>query len=437
MQAKNLRIRLMAILRVNLLCFLLIVVCSCNENSEIGVDFFEDGDLEVLYTDSLTLKVSTVTFDSLITSTPVRLLVGNHADSKLGTLTAKSFFQLTPEQTYSLDKDKTSYGRTVLKLTYDAYSYYDTLMSNTFSVHPVTETILLDEGYLYNNQSFAYSTTALGTVTFTPTPNRSDTLDIPLLDSFGQELFELIKTEADQVSTSEKFLAYLKGLVIVPSGGQNGAIIGFSSAQLVIYYSDNTTVPSTEDRLSFSIGSNISFNQVITDRSTTLLHELSTRSAGIESSKTDNTAYIQGGAGLGLRVEIPYVKDLLLRNSNIIISYAQLEMVPVQGSYNSNTALPATLGGYEVNLRNDFLTTTTTVSAQLYEDIDIGRNTRYAADVSTYIRQQLKNTQTSGNALLFVPVDNELRFSVTRACIGDQTSYYKMKLKIYYVDAKD
>jgi hypothetical protein len=427
----------MTLLRISLFCYLFVSVCACNENSEIGVDFFDEGSLEVLYVDSLSLKVSTVMLDSMITNSPSRLLVGSNTDNKLGKLTAKSYFQLTPDQAYSIDKDKTTFKRVNLRLTYDSYSYYDTLIANALSVHSVTEEIVLDDGYLYNNHSFSYDAEALGSTIFYPTPNRSDTLDIALSNDFGQEIFELIRTQSDVLSTNEKFFRYLPGLTIVPSGGQDGPIIGFSSAQLYVYYLDNTNVPSTEEYVTFSIGSNLSFNQVTADRSSTLLSNLLRKDVGVKSSETDNISYLQSGTGLALRVEIPYVKELLLQNSNIIMSYAQLEMVPVQGTYNKNTALPITLSGYGVNLRNDFTSTSAVASAQLYEDLDIGRNTRYVADVSDYVRQQLKGTETLGNAILFIPLDDELRFSVTRAYIGDQQSQYKMKLKVYYVEAKD
>ncbi|MCZ8216491.1 MAG: hypothetical protein O9262_09655, partial [Cyclobacteriaceae bacterium] len=66
-------------------CLLIIILwCSCNETSEIGAGFFKEGNLGLNYTDTLTLKVSTVTADSIVTGAATRLLVGNHVDDDLG-----------------------------------------------------------------------------------------------------------------------------------------------------------------------------------------------------------------------------------------------------------------------------------------------------------------------------------------------------------------
>src|SRR5688572_7394181 len=91
------------------LCVLIVVLTvSCNEEpSEIGSDFFEGGTLITSETDTITMNVSTIMFDSLATNDATRLLVGRHDDESLGILSTASFFQMGVAWAFSIDKDFT------------------------------------------------------------------------------------------------------------------------------------------------------------------------------------------------------------------------------------------------------------------------------------------------------------------------------------------
>lgn len=70
------------------------LVSCTKEPSEIGSNFFEGGSLILSEVDTITIKASTILFDSLATSDATRLLVGAHDDENLGFLSATSFFQV-------------------------------------------------------------------------------------------------------------------------------------------------------------------------------------------------------------------------------------------------------------------------------------------------------------------------------------------------------
>src|SRR5882762_11648891 len=76
--------------------FLLTGLSECTVSvSEIGADFFTNKSaFDISYLDSMTLKVSTVLRDSMVTSNTKRLLVGYQQDEKLGTITSQSIFQV-------------------------------------------------------------------------------------------------------------------------------------------------------------------------------------------------------------------------------------------------------------------------------------------------------------------------------------------------------
>src|SRR6186713_298647 len=77
-----------------LIIYLVAVCLSCdNESSRIGTDFFGDGRLDISSVDSSKVILSTIRFDSLVTSKATRVLLGSNLDDKLGRITASAYFQ--------------------------------------------------------------------------------------------------------------------------------------------------------------------------------------------------------------------------------------------------------------------------------------------------------------------------------------------------------
>lgn len=413
----------------------LLLFNSCNsETAEIGSDFFDSDEMQVITIDTLTVRASTVIFDSLNTYSPDRLLVGHSEDPDLGPVTATPYFEIYPN-TETVDKNTTRYSRAILRLTYDKYSYYDTAVETSLSVHRITERMeLFEDDELYTTSSFEYDEQPLGSITFFPKPHKYDTVvEIPISDELGQEFFELVQNSSNVLNSTEDFLNYFNGIVIVPDQENNGSIIGFNKdPQLRIYYWIDTSVPIREEYLDFSSANSIKFNQIQTDRSSTTLNTLKDKKDKISSAETDHTVYMQAGAGIGIRVEIPYLKDIMLASSNLIISDAILQLVPVKGSYEKNAGLPATMHASGNNSRNEVYYSSAS-TAYLMEDVDLGRDTRYEADISGFLNDQLSRVESNKNGLIFSMTDSDFRFSVDRVYIGDQESEFKMKLSLRYI----
>src|SRR5882762_9272611 len=91
--------------------FLLTGLSECTVSvSVIGADFFTNKSaFDISYLDSMSLKVSTVLRDSMVTSNTKRLLVGYHQDEKLGTITSQAIFQVGITGAVRLDKSNTQY----------------------------------------------------------------------------------------------------------------------------------------------------------------------------------------------------------------------------------------------------------------------------------------------------------------------------------------
>lgn len=410
---------------------------SCSENaSEIGIDFFEEGELEVVYVDTLTLRASTVLVDSLVTSAPTRLIAGYHEDSDLGTVTVKSYLQVVPPTNRELS-DQVRYSRTTLLLNYDKYSYYDTTNNTTLFIHQMTEALEYTE--LYTNTSFDYNPTPIGQLTFAPRPNRTETaLEIPISDALGSELFELTRTSSNTITNRETFMTYFKGLVIVPSTNVSGPMLGFSTTlTLKVYYFDESVTPIEEKSIDFNLGDGLRTIETDIDRSGTDLSGLNAENNAIRSELTNNRVYMQAMYGLRTRVEIPYLKDLLLDNSKILLSDAILELTPVKGSYESNTTLPAFSSAFIYSPNSELYSAFESARANLVEDFELGRNTKYRADVSDFVREQLNFTSISNNSLVFNISEATLGTTLNRIYLNGTTGSDRLKLSLRYVVLKD
>ncbi len=409
---------------------------SCNDQtSNLGADFVKTSTFDIGVIDTLTLNASTVLFDSLKTSSPDKFLLGRHIDEKLGIVTATPVFQLTPKSVSQLDKNYTTYQGLTLTIKTSGYYYYDTTVMHKVSVHKVTDEIKLYNGGKYNVSHFTVDPTPIGSLSFASRPlHTSDTIEVALSDDWGKEIFGLLQTGDEQVLQSDQFLKYLRGLAIVPDNTENTGILGINTAvELRLYYYDKTVLPSKKKYVSFGGSSGIYFNSIIADRSSTLLKDLTTLKKPISTEKTGNASFMQSGTGLGIRIEVPYLRNLLVIDGSFSASSAVLEMVPVSGYKTKTATIPTSLVGYFVDSENTILTSTTYTAPLVDDTENLERSIRYSVDIASFVNSQLLTDANNENALLFVINDSNFKNTLGRLAIGDTKSQYTMKLNLYYV----
>ncbi len=414
---------------VSLLGMIAAGAVSCSIPTEIGSNFLEGGSLSLSYIDTLSLKVSTVILDSIPTSNNNRFLVGYVEDPQIGKLSASPFFQLEPSGVQKLD-DEFTYDYLALHLQYDNYSFYDTTQTLKLNVYEVDEKIELeDDGKLYNNKSFKQKAALLGSTSIIPNPTRYDTLEINIDNVFGLNLFQLLKDGDDKVTNKKDFQDFIRGLSIQPDTTNSSCFIGFKpTASLRLHYTDNGT-PKKKRYLDFSVASNIYYNQIKSNRTATPLKDLVTREKSLSTSKTNNLSYLHNALGLGIRVEIPHLRSILKFDKNLIVSQAVLKIVPISNTYKSNTALPFSHAMYAVDKFNDVYRSFQN-NLGLVEDRLLDRDTHYSADVTEFVKSQLRTDLKNQNALYFLPSSPGTR--IDRIYVGDGNSKDGMELRIYY-----
>ena len=160
----------------------------------VGSDYLSINN-KVLLIDTLTVNVSTINFDSLVTSNQSRILIGNYTDPILGKVKSESYFELTPD-TYNLGKFQFRYQTINYKfdsiaviLKYDRYYYGDTTKAQTINIHQLTQKVKpnADDSNFYNNSSLSYNSNSIGTKTFYPKPIGKDSINIPIDACFWEK----------------------------------------------------------------------------------------------------------------------------------------------------------------------------------------------------------------------------------------------------------
>ncbi len=198
--------------------------------------------------------------------------------------------------------------------------------------------------------------------------------------------------------------------------------------EIRIYYINNAVTPSVETYLSLTFQDFAKYNQIISDKSSTPLNALKSGSH-VDSEKTAGKGYLQAGVGLGLRVEIPYLRSILIENNGLTVLSAELEISPAHDNEDRNAVLPNPLLIQRVNYKNQ-LVSSYSQQGTLVEDYYLERDTHYSIDITTYVHQQMALEELNENAILFTTDDATFRATVNRMYIGDQSGDRQMKLKI-------
>jgi uncharacterized protein DUF4270 len=425
-----------------LLILSLAVFISCNDDTTtytVGEDFI-DLESRVIVTDTISIKSSTILIDSVETSSTNVLLIGEIQDSDFGNLTAQSFMNLLASD-YDIDRDAV-YDSIGIILYYNRYYQGDTTQVQTYEIHEIIENFEPsndDDASFYNTSSLNYSNDVLGEVNFTPYPNKKDSIYIPLILDFGNSLFE--KIQENDINNSDDLDQIFKG-VTIKSVGNNNTILGFDKTRMVmrIYYTiDTENNEDSEHFNDFKINDiNKFFNKITNDKSSTLLASLNNSGDNLETSETNNQAYIQAGSTLYMRLEIPHIKTFNALEQNGTAISAHLKFYPNIESYEKNTIGADSLAIFIADHKNRFISQLTGLDgAAMYAKIatqndEFNSSFYYTADISAFFKEIQTSEIDLNYSLLFQFPSNNT--TVNKIKIYDTTqSDKKMKIDLTYL----
>lgn len=411
------------ILLVWMLC---VALLGCmQDDPEIGSDFFDDVSFEIVTWDTLTVEMSTVLIDSIRTSNPARLLVGQAKHTELDLVEAESYFQLRPTLDFSDDElENTKFQSAFLTLHYDRYYCGDTTEFVDLHLYELAEPIELDdESMLYNNSSFEVvgdsdgMPIAIGTFTYSPRPNAQDSIEIPLGDEFARKLFDYLKSDAYEW---EDFDEFLPGLKINTS--QVGAIIGFKTTPVLrIEYLDQSESPAVERSLSIESGTGeIRFNHLA---SANLEDMFMDETAELSTELTDQKALIQSGLGLALKVELPYLQNILSADEAPVFDEVNLELVFENEIPEEAHMLASGLTLSRIDHHNDILFEYEE-SSELMLDIEYGEDRKFVLDITDFVEEQLDIDMPDNEHALLIQFPQEYFLgTVNHLIVSDQNRH--------------
>ncbi|MFY9151457.1 MAG: hypothetical protein WAO52_05550 [Prolixibacteraceae bacterium] len=436
------------------------VSCSISsvEDFVVGENFIDDKS-GILMIDTLTMKSSSFQYDSIISNSAGRILIGSNYNSFSGYKNSNAFLEMTFDD--DILYTEFVFDSLCLVLNYDGYYSGDTTVTQKISVHQLQEEMELDDNSsLYTTSKFDYQTVPLGTLSFKPKPATKKEVSIRLSDQLGNRFAQLIKSKKDTLSSEALFKKLFNGLVIKSTPEVKGAIIGFSVTSATTSDSETTTTDTTaskpEMRLYYHLSPNpdnlsklyykfsmysdgIYFNQISEETSGSQIANMAENNNDISSKLTGNQTLVQSGVQVFSKISIPYSDNLLLIGRNSAFISATLRLYPVKGSYKKSSDLPETLNVYSADKLNNITAqvtapgTTDVVTANLKTISDVEEIVYYEIDISSFIDTELKEELETSRSLMIGYGSTEATKSVDRLIFGGPNSgIYSPKLNIYY-----
>lgn len=427
---------------------------SCNKDISLSLDDVNE-DIAVSFIDSITVNTSTFQLDYMPSASMGTVLVGQIIHPELGSVKSSSYLKLTLDSYSDNIPNDAVFDSVnlVLRPHSSRYYYGDTTQRQSLAIHRVTQEIVMTnllssiDSYkapvyvtgstIFNNQKFSYQNTALGAGTFIPSVYSLDSISVRLNDNFGKEIFDMVNTNDYNVSNTEAFQNYIKGIAIVP-GENNTAVLGLSdTVNIHINYSYTGTdgFKTTGKKVITTSGSAYQYNNIEYDRTGTAFANLSATNRELTASETNNTFFAQSGSGIVTKISMPSLNEFMF-NENISVNKAELVIETESVTYGAFPA-PTSLMLLVTNKNNipvNYVPVplgNTIQQAAFSPGNDVGENNKYVFNLIEYIKFVNSNRYVDTD-LLISTVSPSIFSTVNTAKIATENGKPKIKLNIVY-----
>jgi Domain of unknown function (DUF4270) len=474
-----------------------ITLTACEDPQEIGSEVFAQ-DINVLFTDTLTVDASSILLDSVVTSGSNTLLVGNTTDPSLGLVKAASYFHMVPFDTLRSSVDTA--GRKDVRwirfpskvdsifmfLPYNSYEG-DTNQRQTIKLMQFANGASLDIDKQYYNTSDApaLSNTIIGQAVNTrirPIKNKNvltgvgrfDSLRFRITDpAFINFIISQRDSRKDDALVGTEFRKATRGFALTSESANNAALLGFDAFNAVvrIYYSYKYTYTlrnkaNTADSITATVDTtkanfllpydsqnrnpvNVRFNKLTTTRAGNLT-KLAKVTDILPAKQANNEVYIQNSTGLVAKVKFPTLVNLKNRQ-DIAINKAELVIEPSANP--DNFTLPQDLVLMESTNNNRILRTTNdgtgtmgVVSGESSSAAYQSRNNTYTFNITSSLQNVLSGRNKSNGwiitpAIFTTDARGQRSLASGRNIINWDANravfdVSKIKLKVYYTSVK-
>lgn len=417
------------------------VLLSCYNDKNTFGDKWVNSELRNISMDTSTIITTAVLIDSLETSGKHVVLAGKYTHPVWGSVSATGYIPyLRPS--YSTESNETvQFDSLMLVLSCNKTFVGDTTLQQKYAIHLLTEKVVLNEnGYLYNNSSFAYDPDPLAVYSFLPRPNTSEKIEIRLPDNLGKDLLNRFHNH-DEVVAKNHFEDYFKGLVIVPDEQQCHSLLGFqvkdSLSAMILYYHIESAYENHQ-KIVFSPNKETQFNKLKHDRKNTPMEPYPWTDLEIPSTKLGNKGILFSGIGWYTRLEFPYLNNIMEQGEYVHIEQAILKIYPEVGTYSDYNVLPDSIFLYIADENNvvtdavkDYLGDEEQSGKLIKDDLFFG-NTYYYFDVSQFMQKELGASGKNKHNLQLVFNSDDYTKTLKNMTFSDSNGQFPITLQLNY-----
>lgn len=380
-----------------------VIAASCNKDASIVDGNVDQGDLNLLQTDSFILTSTTVEDEAVNGKNLVEILLGQTNDSKLGESRASLYSQLAiTKNAYDLGANPVL--DSVVLILDQTKSYGNLNSSFDLKVYELTSEISSTLTYI-NNTVLNVNATPLASVSNFKFSEGESIIRIPMSTTFGNRLIDVFGTSV--MESTGNFQAFFNGIYVTATALNGDGLVSLSLnseiSGIELFYNSDTQVDSS---YVFSIGtSEASISQYVSDNSTS-----EALMAASSDSKVD--AFVSSMSSFKTLIEFPDLSHL----ESIIINKAELSVY--QADYGTAESIafpePDQMILFQ-NLEDTSISYLNSYSASNYgplsskEVVDIdGSNTNvYTFQITQYVQNLINNSARSESIYLLDVSSNE------------------------------
>ena len=420
----------MLLRKLTALLVITLLLAACTRKDIQFGDNPESNYTNIVFTDTVSVSLSTVVIDSFTTNNPSSFLLGRYKDPYLGIITGKNFFQLTPPANIPGIPPSAQYDSVTFIFRPNDYYYGDTTRLQTIYVNELSQSITHTyNSSLYNTSSIPVKPVPLGMKTMRIRPVFDDSIEIKLSDTKGAELFTKLRDLSTDVTNADNFLNYFKGISLSTGATDTTAIYGLTSTSglmaIRVYY--HTTIPyPVNEHIDFtSLNNEYAFNQLLADRTGTGIVPGGTGLKEISSMQTNNHGFLQAGTGVYPKIIFPSLRSIITTDKIVKLVKAELYIRPGYLSFDRNKyKLPSSLSLTLTDASNitgspvyDSTGSAVQYAAPVTDEL-YGENNYYRFNVTAYINQWM-TTPGSEDDGFFVESTGVSALNVDRLIVND------------------
>jgi len=439
------------------------LLTGCSNGGYVLGGKYLDSSIQTLIIDTCTVRMTTMSIDSVNTTNQGLGLVGQYYNPYFGKVKATTYVSYNNPGVPSFVSNKSYtaiFDSVALVMTLNGSYLGDTTVNHVINVYALDETIEMPVNGSYSSKttyyyssadSVSYKPTPIATYTVVPRPKtnfkasssfpyytHTNHFFVRLPDSLGIGLLNRMSDNhdgsiiLDKDVNKKRWRNYFKGLAVT-AGSDNDAVLGFKvrtdtksdslfAIRIFYHYSLKTRIKGT---INILVDEDRNFYGLKHDRSGTPFSALGSTTKELRTSSSNDIGMVQALSTSYVKIEFPYLNKLLELGDYGSIVDAALLVYPVEDSYTESMPLPSKLSLFESNEQDATIaqvtnSSGTTLTGNLYKDPLYRSKTYYSYDITTFLNDQLGTSTIYKRNLQLTPPSDTVAKCLNTMILGDQ-----------------